>query len=84
MSRVDDGGPAFPFTPNPQPRNPDGTWCQNWDSGESGMALRDYFAGLAMPRVCGQDAPWDLLAEQAYTMADAMIRARSKVPEVTP
>ena len=41
------GGPAFPFTPGSQPTLPDGTWDQNWDPGDSGMTLRDYFAALA-------------------------------------
>lgn len=80
-----DGGPAFPFTPNPQPHNSDGTWCQNWDMGESGMTLRDYFAAKAMQTMsknwsipCGPCRAMDDMARTAYAMADAMLKEREK------
>ena len=88
MEQKNDGGPAFPFTPNPQPHNSDGTWCQNWDSGEPGMTLRDWFAGKALSGIlaesfgcdpgAGIPPPWQtaLAAERAYRMADAMLSRR--------
>ena len=44
---MNDGGPAFPFVPGSQPKLDDGTWDQSWESGDSGMSLRDYFAANA-------------------------------------
>jgi len=50
----------------------------------SGMSLRDYFAGQAMAGFSSSthqntkpNLPrWELMAEDAYKMADAMIEAR--------
>lgn len=79
MSKIEDGGPAFP---SPQ--------CGDW-SPEYGMSLRDWFAGqalagmLSMPsdpesgnfhNNCG--VPFIGTARYAYRMADAMLAARSK------
>ena len=63
---IDDGGMAFPMG-NPT------------DGGEIGMTLRDYFAGqvligLSVQRM-GITNEHD--AQNAYSMADAMIKARS-------
>lgn len=57
-----DGGPAFPFTP---------------DTLQTGMSLRDYFAGMAMDRPVTGSTPEDIAAE-AYAIADAMLRERAK------
>ena len=68
MSKINDGGPAFP--------------CE-WDT-QLGMSLRDYFAGQALmgfmantnrPLMYSQDD-----ADWAYTIADAMIKARGEKP----
>jgi len=48
---IEDGGPAFPFTPNQQMQLPNGTWDQNTDFGDPGMSLRDYFAAKAMQSI---------------------------------
>ncbi len=48
MTKIDNGGPVFPFTPNQQMKLDDGTWDQNTDFGEPGMSLRALFAGLAL------------------------------------
>ena len=71
------GGPAFPH----EYKYGDGT-AQRCD----GMTLRDYFAGKAMQALftgavidaltMNQDINCDKAAETAYTMADAMLRAR--------
>jgi hypothetical protein len=70
----DTGGPAFPCT---EANYADPKWSFE------GMTLRDYFAAKAMqafwndealhPSVTKQNA-----AEWAYSMADAMLEARSK------
>ena len=55
--------PAFPRT--------------QWPN-ERGMTLRDYFAAKAMQGLLASDvyAPKDKFAENAYAMADAMMKAR--------
>ena len=65
------GGPAFPraaFDVN--------DYCGD---GSEGMTLRDYFAARAMQGLMsGGTGGWalELLAETAYEMADAMLKAR--------
>lgn len=67
MSDIKDGGPAFPV---PEP----GLEC--------GMTLRDYFAAKAMQGICAHSDTWGLdvpqIAERAYLVADAMLRARGQ------
>jgi len=68
------GGPAFPTS--------------NGGSPDDGMTLRDYFAAKAMQAVftgaimdgltMNQDIECDKLAMVAYTMADAMLKAREQ------
>jgi len=67
----DTGGPAFPF------------WCDsNGMANFQGMTLRDYFAAKAMqaylrwPKAPAHSEA--LIADCAYTMADAMLAERSK------
>jgi hypothetical protein len=46
---------------------------------DKGMTLRDYFAAKAMQTMLGWDndhTNWDSYAEDAYQMADAMLKAR--------
>jgi hypothetical protein len=65
------GGPAFPIEVNSE------MTCL-------GMTLRDYFAAKAMQGFCstltgvtnGTLPRWEILAMDAYTLADAMIKAR--------
>lgn len=65
---IDDGGPAFPVH-----------W--NHAAPDAGMALRDYFAGLAMQGQLpvGDEFTADT-ARAAYRMADAMLAERKKGP----
>jgi hypothetical protein len=74
MSNTNTGGPAFP---DPQ---------ENW-RGEKGMTLRDYFAAQALTGaqiwdavLNGKNAQFsggvEKLAEVAYAVADAMLKAR--------
>ena len=79
---INNGGPAFP-TENARQTGP-----SSWH--EEGMTLRDYFAGKALPSVYSsamddaangsglfKDPDWRIgLALEAYSMADAMLRAR--------
>ena len=73
MSNIDDGGSAFPFGQvseiTGQPIN--GYFAP-------GMTLRDYFAAKAMQGLLasGVEASMKELAEKAYAMADAMLKAR--------
>jgi hypothetical protein len=51
------------------------------DKNPEGMTLRDYFAAKAMQTMLGWDndkTNWDSYAEDAYMMADAMLKARAQ------
>ena len=77
MSNTNTGGPAFP-----------NEGFNGWGEPQQGMTLRDYFAAKAMAIMwdaydkgyCGlnnNDAPnTEIIAEGAYQMADAMLKAR--------
>ena len=45
---------------------------------QSGMSLRDYFAGKAMQALAQPGNYFDATAKQAYMIADAMLREREK------
>ena len=74
MSKINDGGPAFPTDSEGQ------NGPNSFHYG--GMTLRDYFAAKAMAGEAsnngldGYDA--DETARMAYELADAMLAARSK------
>jgi hypothetical protein len=77
MSEQNNGGPAFPR---------DATNVQMAgklyvDEGEQGMSLLDFFAAKALQGICAHADSWglgtvDQIAEQAYLIAGAMLRAR--------
>lgn len=75
MDQVKDGGPAFPSTEPLQEQTP-------FFAHSNGMTLRDYFAAKAMQAcIVGQGVPdfhgsRDGIAESAYKMAGAMLKAR--------
>ena len=81
MSIINDGGQAFPTFCPVQNNQPDKyTYI-------GGMTLRDYFAAKAMPAIYTEvvrrasDEGWpedwrDGIAQDAYKMADAMLKAR--------
>lgn len=88
-----DGGPAFPGkTPISGIDQMTGKWITS-DGYSSGMSLRDYFAGEALPALIaggdalngirkaaaasGQDG-YAVSAQVAYAYADAMLAERSK------
>lgn len=79
MPNHDDGGPAFPASPEIMRINDDNTITP---LGYRGMSLRDYFAGqalafLAHPARVGVTFDPKGDAEFAYAVADAMLAARS-------
>jgi len=68
MTQKYNGGPAFPPTHNP-------------NTHESGMTLRDWFAGQALANDWCKRIDEDHLsdtAEDAYRLADAMIAERGR------
>jgi hypothetical protein len=42
------------------------------------MTLRDHFAGLAMQGMLMKSTAYEVIAQYAYIMADAMLKERSK------
>lgn len=92
MSKIEDGGAAFPVMP---PCDMEGASASGFPFPESGMSLRDWFAGKAMQAALITDTvpgeacdalieasmragrdPVDQIALNAYECADAMLRAR--------
>lgn len=84
MSKINDGGPAFPH-PNPDYAQDYGRRDRTPPFG--GMSLRDWFAGQAIPalissvgiaKVAEQRGVTvsELVARAAYQYADAMLKAR--------
>ncbi len=77
---INDGGPAYPLPVSD-------TFCASRaKSGYGGMSLRDYFAAQAMPELL-RAALYNtdqthlntaIVAADAYSMADAMLRARTQ------
>lgn len=69
-----DGGPAFPHPPM---RFDSQQQAAEWKKYLSGMSLRQWYAGMALQGLIGQeDHPVDwipLLAKTAFECADAMI-----------
>ena len=73
IDKNNDGGPAFPDHPLEHPNY--------WHQGNPGMSLRDWFAGKALAVVTAAadytKGPCDAaIAERAYAIADAMLKAR--------
>lgn len=91
MSEIQDGGPAFPHGPHGQIIRGLGGTERHENPAQSGMSLRDWFAGMAL---CGRvmhpdnivaigdvaDKNGRSVADQAaigsYELADAMLEAR--------
>ena len=76
MSNKDTGGPAFPVHPDMAAQ----LGCVP-SSSDAGMTLRDYFAAKAMQGITSTlsgTAPvlYDAIADDAYEIADAMLKAR--------
>lgn len=76
QTKIDDGGSAFPIATH----SSEGFAGQYFDPG---MTLRDYFAKEAMGALLILQNPkafvdGDTVAENAYNMADSMLRERQK------
>jgi len=74
---MNDDGQAFP---SEQHQNQDGTWNQTYDSG---MSLRDYYAGQALMALLSQPCEeysfsMPACAKDCYAYADYMLKERSK------
>jgi hypothetical protein len=80
MSREkNDGGPAYPRKGHRV--QPAGKTYFETIEAQDGMSLRDHFAGLAMQAMlgnCGSLCSHVKTAELAYSMADAMLKAREQ------
>lgn len=76
MSKIETGGPAYPFVVETGPDY----YGRKSHKVERGMTIRDQFAAhalnglLAADQECGFKP--DVAAEYAYRFADAMLRAR--------
>jgi len=78
MNSKELGGPAFPVHPDMAAQ----LGCVP-SSSDAGMSLRDYFAAKAMQGITSTlsgTAPvlYDAIADDAYTIADAMLKAREQ------
>lgn len=80
MSARDNGGPAFPQLD----AYVDANGQKPVYVSEGGMSLRDWFAGMAMQGIISSPGDLDryyeedVVATNAYKMADAMIAERAK------
>lgn len=72
MTKINDGGPAFPVTPTDRSGQCAPT--------QYSMSLRDYFASKAMQGMLAcpvqPQCDADMYARDAFWIADAMLRAR--------
>ncbi|WP_374633964.1 hypothetical protein [Ferrovibrio sp.] len=78
MTKINDGGPAFPVIP---PCDESGISESGYPYPAQGMSLRDWFAGQALVGLIAQTMKADRaeeFARQAYVSADAMLEARKK------
>lgn len=75
MTIMNDGGPAFPFG---QISEMTGKPVNGFY--DPGMSLRDYFAAKELTMCMTADESAKTVAEMAYSMADAMLKAREVRP----
>ena len=83
---MDDGGPAFPVE-NQALKMSDGSYALR-SVGCAGMTLRDYFSGRVVASCllnsqrhadkAGVKFSYEIIAREAYRIADAMLAERSK------
>lgn len=71
---IDDGGPAFPRAGHYDADGPADADCKAQD----GISLRDYIAVHAMQVTAIAGGPWQVIAGNAYALADAMLAERQK------
>jgi len=56
----------------------DPTWMEKTGGYAKDMTLRDHFAGLAMQGLIDNDSLFSEIPLQAYALADAILKERSK------
>ena len=94
MSTIDNGGPAFPMQEPQaihtyavaaidgitDPDERDRAYMKARAEAVGGATLRDYFAAAAMQGICasGPMITDDVIALEAYSIADAMIKERTR------
>lgn len=76
MSKVNDGGPAFPLVKQKIGYHADVV------KDSEGLSIRDYFAANVIAGICAsgptRDFTNEILAREAYAIADAMLKERAK------
>jgi hypothetical protein len=75
MSKIDNGGPAFPLSADNAINPVTNGYGQDVSSG---LTKRDYFAAAALPALIARhraDVPWRQVVPLALELADAMIAA---------
>ncbi len=77
-NQINDGGPAFPNVYYSEPIGSIGPQLTI----KGGMTLRDYFAAAALQGILSstQTGHLQIIAKDAYGMADAMLKAREVKP----
>ena len=94
MSKIEDGGPAFPTADSEAKANEPGYPTVTVAAANQGMSLRDWFAGQAMTAILPAVAAgnYDLdgegvlgmqIAKHAYAMADFMITERAALTKAS-
>lgn len=84
MSKINDGGPAFPgLVETGKLQIGDDEFAHPVFGAQGGMSLRDWFAGQALAGLCSSPSMrqiWDAtdMAMQSYQFADAMLAERAK------
>jgi hypothetical protein len=68
MTEKYDGGSAFPLS----------RVTADTHRHQDGMTLRDYFAAAALTGLCAHSQAYPPVTEQAYNLADSMLRVRNK------
>jgi hypothetical protein len=83
MMKHNDGGPAFPQDGKAWLVGKDAQGFDLYQYGSGGMSLRDYFAAAALTGFCAahnDQGDWagncEQAAQEAYKMADFMLKAR--------
>jgi hypothetical protein len=80
---INDGGPAFPTVATATTHGfyADGQPCMTHYGSRSGISVRDYFAAKALQGLLAdseREGTWSEFAEDAYSCADAMLKARER------
>ena len=81
---INDGGPAFPVPMFTRQADGQPMTAGEFFEGGNGMTLRDWFAGMALQGMFSNSSIIDTfsahktMSDEAYKVADAMIKARTQ------